>query len=243
MLKFFRTIRQSMIKENSVSKYLLYAIGEIVLVVIGILIALQLNTMKAESVKRAQEQTHLINLKEDLQFQVQIIEMQMRHDSNLVQQTDSAFLYFTGEISLEQLESMFYGAYELGSRRTFVESDAAFSELLNSGGIRIIQDIELRKAIMQYYQRLHYVSKVLNKNNNLIDAVYSLHSTNSAVMFSLDEQGQLDTNFTFTGKERYRLKQQLKMRKELSEIGLVTCSDLYEETIELMNQVSSKIED
>ena len=43
MIKFFRQIRQRMIKENKMSKYLLYAIGEIILVVIGILIALQIN--------------------------------------------------------------------------------------------------------------------------------------------------------------------------------------------------------
>jgi hypothetical protein len=43
MLKFFRKIRQQLLSENKFSKYLLYAIGEIILVVIGILIALQLN--------------------------------------------------------------------------------------------------------------------------------------------------------------------------------------------------------
>jgi len=43
MIKFFRRIRQNMIKENRASKYLLYAIGEVVLVVIGILIALSIN--------------------------------------------------------------------------------------------------------------------------------------------------------------------------------------------------------
>ncbi len=43
MIKFFRKIRQNMIKENKASKYLLYAIGEIILVIIGILIALNLN--------------------------------------------------------------------------------------------------------------------------------------------------------------------------------------------------------
>ena len=43
MIKFFRKIRQNMIKDNRTKKYLLYAIGEIVLVVIGILIALQIN--------------------------------------------------------------------------------------------------------------------------------------------------------------------------------------------------------
>lgn len=43
MIKFFRKIRQRLITENKFSKYLLYAIGEIILVVIGILIALQIN--------------------------------------------------------------------------------------------------------------------------------------------------------------------------------------------------------
>jgi len=45
MIKFFRNIRQNLIMENKTGKYLKYAIGEIVLVVIGILIALQLNNL------------------------------------------------------------------------------------------------------------------------------------------------------------------------------------------------------
>lgn len=48
MIKFFRHIRKRLIRENRFSKYLLYAIGEIVLVVIGILIALQINNWNEE---------------------------------------------------------------------------------------------------------------------------------------------------------------------------------------------------
>ncbi|TVZ60163.1 hypothetical protein NA63_2713 [Flavobacteriaceae bacterium MAR_2010_105] len=61
MIKFFRRIRQNLITENKFSKYLLYAIGEIVLVVIGILIALSLNNwnekqnLKAEEIKLLKE--------------------------------------------------------------------------------------------------------------------------------------------------------------------------------------------
>ena len=43
MIKFFRKIRQQLLTENKFSKYMLYAIGEIVLVIIGILIALAIN--------------------------------------------------------------------------------------------------------------------------------------------------------------------------------------------------------
>lgn len=53
MIKFFRKIRQQLLTENKFSKYLLYAIGEIILVVIGILIALQINNWNE---KRLQDQ-------------------------------------------------------------------------------------------------------------------------------------------------------------------------------------------
>jgi hypothetical protein len=46
VVKFFRRIRQKLVAENKFSRYLIYAIGEIILVVIGILIALQVNNWK-----------------------------------------------------------------------------------------------------------------------------------------------------------------------------------------------------
>ena len=49
MIKFFRKIRQNFLVENNVSKYMLYAIGEIVLVIIGILFALQINNWNNEN--------------------------------------------------------------------------------------------------------------------------------------------------------------------------------------------------
>ena len=60
MIKFFRKIRQKMLTENKFSKYLIYAIGEIVLVVIGILIALQINNWNEQ---RKKNQTYLNILK------------------------------------------------------------------------------------------------------------------------------------------------------------------------------------
>ena len=62
MIKLFRHIRQSLIMENKTSKYLKYAIGEIVLVVIGILIALQINNWNEEKKSNKQIQFLLNNL-------------------------------------------------------------------------------------------------------------------------------------------------------------------------------------
>ena len=48
MIKFFRKIRQNLLSQGKTGKYLKYAVGEIILVVFGILIALQLNAWKEE---------------------------------------------------------------------------------------------------------------------------------------------------------------------------------------------------
>ena len=59
MLKFFRKIRQQLLQEGSFQKYLLYAIGEIALVMIGILLALQVNNWNEHRKKLSAEKTIL----------------------------------------------------------------------------------------------------------------------------------------------------------------------------------------
>ena len=60
MIKLFRKIRQKLLAENKISKYLIYAIGEIILVVIGILIALQINNWN-ESNKEKKKHGYYLN--------------------------------------------------------------------------------------------------------------------------------------------------------------------------------------
>ena len=70
MIKFFRKIRQNLLTDNKFSKYLIYAFGEIILVVIGILIALQINNWNENKKNISQAGKHLetirLNLKDDI---------------------------------------------------------------------------------------------------------------------------------------------------------------------------------
>jgi hypothetical protein len=241
MIKFFRNIRQNLLNEGKTARYFKYAIGEIILVVIGILIALQLNEWKADVNDRKLEQLHLKNIKEDLQFQLEIIEEQMEHDHIFSKLTDTAFSYFSGNITFTKLEESLYGAYNLGYRKTFVESEASFNELLSTGGMSLITDLKLRNSLLHYYQQIKYTSKVINTNNGLIDSMFNLHSTNNSPMFSLDENGQLDTTKTFNGQERYRLKQILLERRDLCEIALKHCEKQRINTIKLISEVDKNI--
>ena len=67
-MKFFRKIRQQLVVEKKLRNYLLYAIGEIILVVIGILIALAINNGQQKRILEKKEQTYLKGLKTEFQF-------------------------------------------------------------------------------------------------------------------------------------------------------------------------------
>lgn len=71
MIKFFRRIRQKLLAENKFSKYLLYAIGEIILVVIGILIALSINNWNEGIKIKAKEREILLHMKRNLESNLQ----------------------------------------------------------------------------------------------------------------------------------------------------------------------------
>ena len=73
MIKFFRKIRQRLLTENKSSKYILYAIGEIVLVVIGILIALQINNWNTYQNDRIKEEKLLHGLVVNLELNKKLI--------------------------------------------------------------------------------------------------------------------------------------------------------------------------
>ncbi len=77
MISFFRKLRQKLFTENRFSKYLLYAVGEILLVVIGILIALQVNNWNEERKQRQVERKYFYNLKNDLYTDIERLEYMM----------------------------------------------------------------------------------------------------------------------------------------------------------------------
>ncbi|MAX69627.1 MAG: hypothetical protein CMC76_00780, partial [Flavobacteriaceae bacterium] len=83
MIKFFRKIRRNLLSEQKTAKYFKYAIGEIILVVIGILIALQINNWNDNNKKNELEQEALYNLKVDFELNKKELE-------NIIASTESS---------------------------------------------------------------------------------------------------------------------------------------------------------
>ncbi len=90
MIKFFRRIRQKLLSENKFSKYLLYAIGEIVLVVIGILIALSINNWNEDRKLKQLKREYLYSLKRDLTADLTLLNEAFLYAENDIE-TNTAF--------------------------------------------------------------------------------------------------------------------------------------------------------
>ena len=165
MIKFFRKIRQNLVMENKTSKYFKYAVGEIFLVVIGILIALQINNWNEEkknnkieiSILRellSDSKTNLASLEEDIELNRKAIQ------SNLLI-TD--FLT-TGKTYHDSLD-VHFGFIQYNTQ--FTINTGGF-ENLKSRGFEYISNDTLRKSIIDIYDRWYDFIKDLGEKNNII---------------------------------------------------------------------------
>jgi len=159
MIKFFRHIRQRMIKENRVSKYLLYAIGEIVLVVIGILIALSINNWNQERVNRAKSNELLVGIVKDLGQDVTVLDRSIGYyDSRL------AFLkrqLSKSDFSNTATDTLF--AIFDASAILFNITDQSYEKAKNLGISRLSSNDSLSLKVDNYYTETLGFTELLYK--------------------------------------------------------------------------------
>ena len=164
MIKFFRRIRYDLMEKNKTGKYLKYAIGEIVLVVIGILIALQINNWNEDRKSTAQETLYLTRLlsenKQDiLSFNENIKELQKGMESTV---------NFSEALKDETIDepSLITSAnayFQYGSiYPIFYSSNSTFEDLSSTGNLKVITNTNLRDSIVQHYASHKYVAERIN---------------------------------------------------------------------------------
>ncbi|MCC1484546.1 DUF6090 family protein [Winogradskyella immobilis] len=150
MLKFFRKIRQTMISKNKVSKYLLYAIGEIALVMIGILLALQVNTWNENRKATTQEIKILSELKNDLE--TNFTEIKGIHDYTNRRRNYSTLIldYFENKKSVDDSLKVAFEIIQLDD--IFNNANTTYKFIENQG-VDIINNDDLRIRITEMCER------------------------------------------------------------------------------------------
>nr|WP_299339613.1 DUF6090 family protein [Allomuricauda sp.] len=152
MIKFFRRIRQKLLSENKFSKYLLYAIGEIVLVVIGILIALQVNDWNEERKSLDKEQQYLTEIKNSLvsdSIQIQSI-LEFNKEKVLVVQRFIG-LFADTLTNKERFEIIKKYSIPFTNYEVFLPNNTAWNNLVSAENVNLVKDRNLRNILMEYY--------------------------------------------------------------------------------------------
>ncbi len=149
MINFFRKIRLNLLVENNTGKYFKYAIGEIALVVIGILIALGINNWNSNRIQRQRESLLLSELNKEFKSnKIQLDSVLTKHKYSMKSVEYLMSRLPIKNLKIENLDSLSYHIYHLGTFYTFNPSGGVINSLMNSSTINIITNNELRKFII-----------------------------------------------------------------------------------------------
>jgi len=211
MLTFLRKIRKSLIDSQpagkvggSTRKYLLYAIGEIALVVIGILIALQINNWNQERQLRAQESKIVLVLKEEMLSNREYLD-ELKINIHRAQNTCRMYLQHTGPAGKPISSDTFNFYLPHTSTAFFSPRTAKFEQVINGEDFNLIRDDSLRVLLIDYKVRMQYAEslhlgarKSWDELNDYMGDRYSVRRTVSKADFLYRRLNDIgDTSFDF----------------------------------------------
>ena len=219
MIKFFRHIRKNVLMENKNSKYIKYALGEIILVVIGILIALQINNWNEDKKDQLKVKSYLKNLVDDLNQDISETKFRISRIKYEAIFIDSIAAYFRHK-KIEDLDNLeaFSKSFDYFGYRPFQWYKNTIDELKNSGSMKSIKNDSIRLMINEYYaltdhldqdyKEDHEISEALNnqffkiintnypRRRDLIDTLFLSYRENDKTIYTNSEvyKTALNTN-------------------------------------------------
>lgn len=259
MIKFFRRIRQNLLSEGKTVKYLKYAIGEIILVVIGILIALQINKWNDYLKEREDEHLILSEIRDNLKYDLNDFESNIIHLKNKT--TSSKTL-------LEVLDSHTSYQDSLGFYFSLLKSYPHFSNktngynLLLSKGLGVILNNDLRNNITNLYEddyqylltfeneRIQYNKVLLEKAMRPYMGVKKLSMDQTPVNLTYTESTQLLLKFGYFRnimnfnklREDFELQSMIKDVEIWSSTLTVVHTNVKKNVLDLILQIEQELE-
>ena len=178
MIKFFRKIRQQLITENKFSKYLLYAIGEIILVVIGILIALQINNSNNKRIETEREFKYLTNIEIDLVKDIESLEYNLDFRQKKTLGIEKLIKQINGQ-PIQDLNETTYNVINTLYQERFQPSNVTYNDLVSSGNINLISNdsikIYLFELSLLYQQNLFNIEhETTEYDENISKSIFRL---------------------------------------------------------------------
>ena len=184
-MKLFRGFRQQLIHEKNLKKYLLYAIGEILLVMIGILLAFQVDNWNEDRVKKVAEIRTYRNIREQIVGDKELIKNQIDYNNRYMVQFE-----YAKEIILANDRSKIDTLGAIVAKFTkysdFDRKGNIYETMVNSGEIQLLQNQSIINRIRWLEERYNYINRMENIHYDMVIG-YAAPSTTSTVNYITGE--------------------------------------------------------
>jgi hypothetical protein len=147
VFRFFRAIRRDLLEHGKLKRYAGYALGEIVLVVVGILIALQINNANEARLEHQREVRYLQNLKVDLEYTIRELDQFVETREGRIASGLRMLEYFNGR-PLEDLGDFNYHNINVHLVVRYYQNINTYEELVNSGNLGLISSQAIKNGLM-----------------------------------------------------------------------------------------------
>ncbi|ADR22437.1 hypothetical protein MATR_37170 [Marivirga tractuosa] len=239
MIKFFQRIRRKLLTENKFSQYLAYALGEILLVVIGILIALAINNWNNFRHDRNLEEKYLKEIASNLKQDLEDIDFNLKFNQDKYQSNQIVLEFINNNMNYNDSLNRHFGNL-LGSTRSIVNRSGY--ETLKSKGLEIISNDSLRQMLSTHYEI---------KYHNIIDFEYKddhQHQyqilwpevINSIYIKDMWENGKpIDIAKI---RDNYSLRSALAANLFLREYMISNYNRIYDNTVKVITAIEKELE-
>jgi hypothetical protein len=206
MIPFFRKIRKKMADDNKPLMYMRYAIGEIILVVFGILIALQINNWNEDQKTRKRELIYLENIKTDLLLNIEELSNFIDARKSNIASCEQVLKYFNGDLELDLDD---FNRHSLSIMIWFPlnQHDNSYQELLNSGNLAILSAKRIKNGLQNMqvdFKNIAFIEGEMQQDyeSYLYDVYFSIADLDTNLKHL---EAQQDSN---TGSDQYKLSAQ-----------------------------------
>ena len=187
MISAFRKIRRQLMSQNRFSKYLLYAIGEIVLVVVGILLALQINSWNQDRLDRKAEKSISSELAMEFQKNADLIQERLSEIRVSTKACIEIMNIMENEVLTDQprqLDSLLYLTIEYSN---FNPSTNTLEEIYQVGNFSILTNKELKNALFEWSRELQNYTDIYDIYEKYIEEVILPYYTEHIALKNVDK--------------------------------------------------------
>ena len=194
-MKLFKTLRQTFIKQGNLKRYLLYAFGEILLVMIGISLAFQVSNWDDNRIKKNAEIRFYENIKEQIRDDKELIAGQRNYNNYyMVQYKYANELIEANDRS--KLDTLAIIIRNFTQYSDFDKEGNIYETMVNSGQIKLLRNHEIVNGIRELEELYHYMNRMENIHYDAM-MQYVVVALSPVISFAANEIKKPDVVFTY----------------------------------------------